>query len=83
MNFNNKTIFYSERIGGFAFFMNIINMIAANRDNPAPNINGTAAPKVSHKTPAIILAGNKAMPAIVDCKPSIVPFSSGGVISTT
>ena len=63
------------------FFINKKSTQAADNDNPAPNINGALAPKYVHSVPAIKLAGSKATPIIVACKPSIVPLSSNGEIS--
>jgi hypothetical protein len=40
-------------------------------------------PKLFQRIPAITLAGRRAIPATVDCRPSIVPLSSGEEISAT
>ena len=58
-----------------------ISKIAATADMEAPIINGTALPKDSHKKPQMTLAGSNAIPAIVECSPSMVPFSLPGAIS--
>ena len=54
---------------------------AAANDIPEPNKNGAGAPKPSHSSPAMTLAGSKAIPTTVECSPSIVPFSCAGDIS--
>ena len=62
-------------------FMKKSNIKAAASDIPEPNTNGAGAPNLSHNNPAITLAGNSAMPTMVECIPSIVPFISLGEIS--
>ena len=54
---------------------------AAANDIPEPNKNGAGAPNPSHSSPAMTLAGNRAIPTTVECIPSIVPLSCFGEIS--
>ena len=67
--------------GKRTFFMNKSNINAAIKDMDEPNKNGAGAPNPSHSSPAMTLAGNRAIPTTVECIPSIVPFSCFGEIS--
>jgi hypothetical protein len=48
-------------------------MVVINANTP-PNTKGVDCPMVSHKTPAIIDAGNNPNPIIAECKPSALAF---------
>ena len=73
----------SESIADYWFDERIFvaNNNAAIRDKMPPNIKGAKTPILSHKKPAITLAGSKAIPTRVEWRPSIVPFKFAGAIS--
>ncbi|GHV80124.1 hypothetical protein AGMMS49944_19150 [Spirochaetia bacterium] len=70
-------------MGYVSFFDNNINIpiLVINAIIP-PTIKGIDCPIKSHKTPAIIEAGNSPNPTIAECKPSELAFCVSGTIST-